>query len=120
MPPKCRQLGTFLFCRHSGTLLADLRAVCSFVDVRMFICRLLGLWSPVVSVVAAGIWLKRAGWPSMSTCGFVAVRIFDQAFRQVFGQYLVCSRRPILPALVVAAHLPRKLKLRSISLRRMP
>uniref|UniRef100_UPI0022E33AB5 hypothetical protein n=1 Tax=Collinsella aerofaciens TaxID=74426 RepID=UPI0022E33AB5 len=52
--------------------------------------------------------------------GFVAVRIFGQAFRQVFGQHLVCSRRPILPALVVADHPPRKLKLRSISLRRMP
>lgn len=98
----------------------SLRAICSFVDVRVFICRLLGLWPPVVSVVAAGIWLKRVGWLSMSTCDFVAVRIFGLAFRQVFGQHLVCSRRPILPALVVAAHPPRKLKLRSISLRRMP
>lgn len=107
-------------CRHSGTLLAGWRADRSFVDVWVLICRLLGLWSPVVSVVAAGIWLKRAGWPSMFTCGFVAVRIFGQAFRQVFGQHLVCSRRPILSVLTVAAHSPRKLKLRFISLRRMP
>lgn len=63
----------------------SLRAICSFVDVRVFICRLLGLWLPVVSVVAAGIWLKRAGWPSMSTCGFFAVRSFGQVSRQVFG-----------------------------------
>lgn len=98
----------------------SLRAICPFVDARVSIRRLLELWSPVVSVVAAGIWLKRAGWTSMFTCGFVAVRIFGQAFRQVFGQHLVCSRRPILPALVVAAHPPRKLKLRSISLRGMP
>lgn len=107
-------------CRHSGTLLAGLRAICSFVDVRVFICRLLGLWSPVVSVAAVDAWLEKAGWLSMPACGFVAVRIFGQASRQVFGQHLVCSRRPILPALVVAAHPPRKLKLRFISLRRMP
>mgnify|MGYP006947643176 CR=1 FL=1 len=98
----------------------SLRAICSFADVWALICRLLGLWSPVVSVVAAGIWLKRAGVPSMFTCGFVAVRIFGQASRQVFGQQLVCSRRPILSVLTVAAHPPRKLKLRFISLRRMP
>ena len=98
----------------------SLRPICSFVDARVSIRRLLELWSPVVSVVAVGIWLKRTGWPSMFTCDFVAVRIFGQAFSQVFGQHLVCSRRPILPALVVAAHPPRKLKLRSISLRRMP
>jgi len=61
------------------------RGACSFVDVWVFICRLLGLWSPVVSVVAAGIWLKRAGWLSMSTCGFFAVRSFGQVSRQVFG-----------------------------------
>ena len=63
----------------------SLRVICSFVDVRAFICRLLGLWSPVVSVVAAGIWLKKAGWLSMSTCGFFAVRSFGQVSRQVFG-----------------------------------
>lgn len=63
----------------------SLRVICSFVDVRVFICRLLGLWSPVVSVVAAGIWLKRAGWLSISTCGFFAVRSFGQVPRQVFG-----------------------------------
>ena len=39
----------------------SLRAICSFVDVRVFICRLLGLWLPVVSVVAAGIWLGSWG-----------------------------------------------------------
>lgn len=63
----------------------SLRGACSFVDVRVFICRLLGLWPPVVSVVVAGIWLKRAGWLSMSTCGFFAVRSFGQVSRQVFG-----------------------------------
>lgn len=63
----------------------SLRVVRSFTDVRVFICRLFGLWSPVVSVVPAGIWLKRAGWLSMSTCGFVAVRSFGQVSRQVFG-----------------------------------
>lgn len=113
-------LGTFLLGRHSGTLLAGLRPICSFVDARVSIRRLFELWSPVVSVVAVGIWLKRAGWPSMFTCGFIAVRIFGQASRQVFGQQLVCSRRPILSVLTVAAHPPRKLKLRFISLRRMP
>ena len=107
-------------CRHPGTLLANLQATLSFVDVQVFICRLLGLWPLVVSVVAAGIWLKRAGWLSMSTCGFFAARSFGQVFRQVFGQHLVCSRRPILPALASVARPPRKLKLRSISLRRMP
>ena len=56
----------------------------------------------------------------MFTCDFVAVRIFGQAFSQVFGQHLVCSRRPILSVLTVAARPPRKLKLRFISLRRMP
>ena len=113
-------LGTFLLGRHSGTLLAGLRPICSFVDARVSIRRLFELWSPVVSVVAVDIWLKRAGWPSMFTCGFIAVRIFGQASRQVFGQQLVCSRRPILSVLTVAAHPPRKLKLRFISLRRMP
>ena len=98
----------------------SLRAICSFVDARVSIRRLLELWCSAVSVMAGGVWLKRTGLPSMFTCGFVAVRIFGQASRQVFGQHLVCSRRPILPALVVAAHPPRKLKLRSISLRRMP
>ena len=107
-------------CRHSGTLLAGLQATLSFADVQVFIRRRLRLCYSALSVVATGIWLKRAGWPSMFTCGFVAVRSFGQVSRQVFGQQLVCSRRPILPALVVAAHPPRKLKLRSISLRRMP
>lgn len=98
----------------------SLRAVRLFVDARVSIRRLLELWCFAVSVVAGGAWLKRAGWPSMFTCGFVTVRIFGQVSRQVFGQHLVCSRRPILPALAVADHPPRKLKLRSISLRRMP
>lgn len=98
----------------------SLRAVRLFVYARVSIRRLLELWCSAVSVVAGGAWLKRAGWPSMFTCGFVAVRSFGQASRQVFGQQLVCSRRPILSVLTVAAHLPHKLKLRFISLRRMP
>lgn len=57
---------------------------------------------------------------SMSTCDFVPVHIFGQAFHQVFGRHLAFSRRPILPALVVPVCPPRKLKLRFISLRRMP
>lgn len=64
--------------------------------------------------------LKRAGSLSMFTCGFFAVRSFGQVFRQVFGQHLVCSRKPILPVLATVVCPPRKLKLRSISLRRMP
>ncbi len=57
---------------------------------------------------------------AMSTCVFVSVHIFGRAFRQVFGRQLVCGRRTILPALIVSACPPRKLKLRFISLRRMP
>ena len=72
-------------CRHSGTLLAGLRAICSFVDVRVFICRLLGLWSPVVSVAAVDAWLEKAGWLSMPACGFVAVRIFGQVSSSVWS-----------------------------------
>ena len=109
----------FFLSSRLGTLFAsnfarfvDVRGV-SFVDF-LGCGHLLFLWW----LQASGS--KRAGWPSMFACGFVAVHIFGQAFRQVFGQHLVCSRRPILPALVVAAHPPRKLKLRSISLRRMP
>lgn len=98
----------------------SLRAVRSFADVQAFIRRRLCLCRSAVSVMAAGVWLKMAGRLSMSTCGFFAVRLFGQVSRQVFGQHLVCSRRPILSVLVVAAHPPRKLKLRFISLRRMP
>lgn len=63
----------------------SLRAICPFVDVRVFICRRLRLCYSAFSVVAADIWLKRAGWLSMSTCGFFAVRSFGQVSRQVFG-----------------------------------
>ena len=63
----------------------SLRVICSFVDVRVFIRRRLGLWRSAVSVVVAGVWLKIAGLLSMPACGFFAVRSFGQAPRQVFG-----------------------------------
>ena len=63
----------------------SLRAICSFVDVQVFIRRRLRLCYSALSVVVAGIWLKWVNWLSMSTCGFFAVRSFGQVSRQVFG-----------------------------------